>query len=229
MQPKKSIEYSEATWNPYSGDKVDDGKCEIVNRYGPKACWACGMAYRLRGRAGYDYGRPFQPTFHPDKLDIPLKRKKPTIWATCFMGDISYCAGIWWDRIIGVIKKCPQHTFILLTKRPAIFRLGTFSDNVWFGTTINIQNETYRLDVLKEINCKHKWISFEPPYETINCELTGLEFIAIGAQTGNHPFQPQNEAVELLIHNARVDNVKVIIKDNLDYEPKASYEPWEWP
>lgn len=221
MKPKKSIEYSEKEWNPYTGDRTDDGKCEIVNRYGKMACWACSMAYRLRGRAGYDYDDPFKPTFHPDKLDEPLKRKKPTIYATCFMGDIAYCKPEWMIEIMGVICKCPQHTFLMLTKLPELvaimFNVVSLPDNVWMGVTVNTQKETTRIEWLKTIQCAHYWLSFEPPFERIECDLKGINGIAIGALTqgGKTKFMPRWEVVDHLLEQARRDGAKIVTKANL--------------
>lgn len=217
MKPQKSIEYSEMSWNPFTGDKTDDGKCEIVNRYGKMACWACSMAYRLKGRAGYSSEDPFQPTFHPDKLDIPLKRKKPTIYATCFMSDISYCKPEWWAEILGVIRECNWHTFLMLTKQPEKFVFCSLPDNLWFGTTVNLQSEIERIDHLIAIDAKYHWVSFEPPFEHIDCSLEGIDGIAIGALTGKHPFQPINTSVFDLVEEARKCRTKIVIKDNLKH------------
>lgn len=220
--------YAQKRWNPFSGDKMDDGKCAIIQRHGAHACWAYCMSLRLAGRCGYDRNRPFQPTFHPDRLDEPLKRKKPTIYATCFMGDIGYCEDEWLIQIMNVIRQCPQHTFLLLTKLPdlPLFRTRSFPDNVYFGATVNLQKEVVRIDHLREVDCKHKWVSFEPPYEHIECDLTGISGIAIGAQTGNFKFMPSYEIVEPLLYQARKDGAEIVIKDNLDtWEPKLR----EWP
>ena len=64
------IEWTDETWNPVTGcTKVSPGCAH---------CYAERMAKRLAGRYGY----PEQPhqldvTLHPDKLDLPLRRKKP--------------------------------------------------------------------------------------------------------------------------------------------------------
>lgn len=217
----KSIEYAQKSWNPYSGClNWSNGVCAIG-----KDCWAYSMAYRLRGRYGYDKDNPFKPTFHPDKLDIPLRRKKPTTYATCFMGDIAYCKVNFMWQIKQVMKNCPQHTFLMLTKLPEKLRYDLFPHNVWLGVTVNQQDEVHRIRILKGIHVSHKWVSFEPPYERIDCDLKGIDGIAIGAQTGKHPFRPDPDAVIHLIALARNHNAKIVIKDNLNFSPKFV----EWP
>ena len=74
-------------------------------------------------------------------------------------------------------------------------------------------------------NCKHKWVSFEPPYEFIDCNLEGIDAIAIGAQTGVHPFMPARGVATDLIFNAKNNRVKVLVKDNLKYHREIR----EWP
>lgn len=237
MEDRKWNQYANKNWNPYTGDKTDDGKCEIVKRYGKMACWACSQAYRLKGRAGYDKEDPFKPTFHPDRLDEPIKRKKPTIYATCFMGDIAYCKCQWMFEIIGVIRQCPKHTFLMLTKLPKTFGIkgdNTITDipnNVWFGTTVNLQSEVHRIDDLRKIDCKNKWASFEAPFEEIQCDLTGIDGIAIGALTGKVKFQPKDEWIINLMQTARKCGTKIVLKDNLEFKDKNGIKPIyrEWP
>jgi len=78
------------------------------------------MAARQAGRNGYDAKEPFKPTFHADKLGVPLGWKKPRRIAVNFMGDM-HGDGVpeeWIDKTFAVMALCPQHTFLVLTKRP---------------------------------------------------------------------------------------------------------------
>jgi len=63
------IEWAEESWNPITG-------CTPVSE-GCAHCYARPMANRLKGRFGYPKDDPFQVTFHPGRLDEPLKWKKP--------------------------------------------------------------------------------------------------------------------------------------------------------
>ena len=77
---KTKIEWTEATWNPMSG-------CTKVSA-GCANCYAETMANRLKamGTKGYENG--FAVTLHPEKLSEPLKRKNPTMYFVCSMGDL---------------------------------------------------------------------------------------------------------------------------------------------
>lgn len=59
------IEWATDVWNPVTG-------CSPIS-IGCDNCYARRMANRLRGRFGYPKDDPFRVTFHPDRLDQPLK------------------------------------------------------------------------------------------------------------------------------------------------------------
>lgn len=98
-------------------------------------------------------------------------------------------------------------------------------DNAWLGVTVETNDDNIRIDLLKRIDVKHKWVSFEPLRGRIVPNLEGIQGIAIGGQTGSHPFQPNEHHIKELLIYARAYDCKVVIKDNLDFGPKLI----EWP
>ena len=209
---KKGIEYADKSWNPSTGCyAVYGGTCDVG-----KNCWAYRMSLRLAGRYGYP-PKPnnFKPTFHPDKLDIPLKIKKPQRFDCCFMGDIAYAEKEWMEQILDVVEKCPQHIFYFLTKRPELVadKELIWPDNAWVGVTVNCQNDGWRIPELKRIHCKNRWVSFEPLYSSIIPNLHRIDFVAIGAQT-KPDLQPKKEWVRNIITIAEGLNIPVFVKPN---------------
>jgi len=64
-------------------------------------------------------GKGFMPQFHADKLAEPLRRRKPARILVSFNGDL-FDPAITDEQIaavFGVMAACPQHTFLVLTKR----------------------------------------------------------------------------------------------------------------
>ena len=142
MADRSKIEWTDATWNMITGCDPISLACE--------KCYARRGARRFAGRFGYPKApNHFDVTFHPDKLDLPLRWKKPRKVFACSMGDLfhdqvfemkspfdfwtaarpggfSYRLGSYitytdypmLDAIFAVMERCPQHTFMLLTKRP---------------------------------------------------------------------------------------------------------------
>lgn len=73
-------------------------------------CWLRAMDKR--------FGKDAPPHFRPDRLEIPLRRKKPTvyaIWSDLFHECVSDEEI---DRAFAVMALCPQHEFLVPTKRP---------------------------------------------------------------------------------------------------------------
>jgi len=99
------------TWNPVTG-------CSPVSE-GCAHCYAKRMAKRLAGRFGYPRDDPFRVTLHPDKLEQPLHWKAPRLIFVCSMSDFFHPAipFEYQNAILRVIRQCPQHTFMILTKR----------------------------------------------------------------------------------------------------------------
>jgi len=216
---KKNIEYADESWNPYTGClNIKRGKCTMGTD-----CWAYIRAKMLAGRCGYDAEDPFRPTFHPDKLQVPLKRKKPTRYDCCFMGDIAYAKSSWICTIFSVIKKCSQHRFYFLTKCPELLGEYRFPPNAWLGVTVNTNNDLWRIYRLREIKANIRYVSFEPILGEITPSLNEMDWIILGAKTGRHPLQPKQEWVKTLVNTAYRENVPIFMKDNLEY-PEKVYE-----
>lgn len=148
------------TWNPITG-------CSPISE-GCEHCWAKRMANRLRGRYGYPQDEPFRVTFHPDRLNDPLRWKKPCRIFVCSMGDLfhEHVPIDWRYKVYRIIEKCPQHTFIFLTKRPKniLSRLWIQSQpNIWL--IVSVENQARadeRIPILLQIPAAVRGISLEP-------------------------------------------------------------------
>jgi len=140
------------------------------------------MSKRLAGMGvkGYDKADPFKPTFHPDRLREPLKVKKSSVIGVSFMGDLfhlDFSNDYFYATIFHVISKCPQHTFLFLTKRPdrmaLIFKtyMNPVFSNLWLGVTVENQEQAdKRIPILLQIPGKH-WVSVEPMLSEVNFRL----------------------------------------------------------
>lgn len=207
---KPGIEYADKSWNPFTG-------CLMVGCAVGRNCWAYKMSQRMKGRFGYDKDGPFKPTFHPDKLNNPIDRKKPTRYDTCFMGDIAFAKTAWLNDILYVVLHNPRHRFYFLTKRPDILgeKNMKFPKNAWVGVTVNSQDDIWRIANLKEdVDCHVRYISHEPVYGPILVSYEGIDWIIIGAQT-NPDKQPKIDWVLNIIDSANYRNIPVFTKPNL--------------
>ena len=178
------IEWTEATWNPSVGcDKVSAG-C--------KNCYAEVMAKRLQavGTAGYEEAFKFK--ILPDRLDAPVKVKKATKFFVNSMSDLFHeeMSFNFLDRVFETIRQTPRHTYQILTKRERIlekyFQTRTVPDNVWLGVTVEMKSKKNRIDALRNIDAKIRFLSVEPLLESLGAiDLTNIHWVIVGGESGH--------------------------------------------
>jgi protein gp37 len=109
-----------------------------------------------------------------DLLGVPLKTRKPTrwaIWTDLFHERVptEFVIDAW-----GIMRSCPQHTFLVLTKRPSLM-YEYFADavlakewekplaNIWIGTTAENQAAAdERIPWLLKCPAAVRFVSCEP-------------------------------------------------------------------
>lgn len=152
-------------WNPTTGCNDD-----IVSP-GCERCYARRMANRLAGRYGYPGDEPFRVTLHPDRLDAPLHWRKPRRVFVDSMGDLFHedVPDEFIAAVFGVMAACPQHTFMVLTKRAE--RMAE-----WFGNPLSLLDTTEEAaasaaerlaDVIWDARGNDRWKYNGPPPENL--------------------------------------------------------------
>ena len=192
MSEKSAIEWTDATWNPVTGcTKVSPGcaNCYMFREY-PKLA--------KRGAKGYAGGTPDQVRCWPERLNDPLKWRRPRRIFVCSMSDLFHEA-VWDDFIHQVLVVCvlavrQGHTIIILTKRPE--RMSTFSryiidlfhdvhcdeERLCWGVSVERQKEAdERIPFLLRMNVRRgkRVVSYEPA-------LGPLDFDSISIGNGNY-------------------------------------------
>ena len=203
------IEWATETWNPVTG-------CTPISE-GCQNCYAKRMANRLRGRCGYPADDPFRVTFHPDRLEQPLKWKKPRKIFVCSMGDLFHREVVAEGTIMKIfytMMDAGQHQYLLLTKRPRHMRLALdcFFDgsqppeNWWLGVTAENQKcADARIPVLLQIPAAVKFVSVEPMLGYVDLERLCYEngVCEIDALHGSHgvirPHRGSNTSLDWVI------------------------------
>jgi protein gp37 len=184
MATKHKIEWTEQTWNPTAG-------CTKIST-GCKNCYAETMAIRLQaiGVRGYENG--FQFSIVPERLNEPLKRKKPTVYFVNSMSDLfhSNMPGDYLDQIFEVIRKTPYHTYQILTKRAdkmfAYFKNKEIPENIWLGVTVeNKKDGLPRIDFLRRLKASVLFLSVEPLLEDLGkINLANIDWVIVGGESG---------------------------------------------
>lgn len=131
---KSKIEWTDRVWNPVTGcTKISEG---CLN------CYAERMSKRFAGTWGLPEDDYFGIRIHQERLEDPLRWKKPSRIFVCSMADIFHedIPDNFIRRVFQIIEQCcprdwdgkkwlpkPRHTFLILTKRPE--RMKKFIEN----------------------------------------------------------------------------------------------------
>lgn len=175
------IEWTDHTWNPVTGCT----KCSP----GCVHCYAEVMARRLHGIGNKKYRNGFMVTLHPEELETPKKWKKPSKIFVCSMSDLFHenVPVEYIEMIMQIIEECPQHTFLILTKRSRrmrdYFGRHRIPKNIWLGVTIENQENIGRMYDLVDINLMES-IKIKIPKLFISCEplLGPIHFASLVAR-----------------------------------------------
>ena len=225
---KRNIEWSQLSWNWMSGCDGPEGDGVHCN-----GCYAkCIATMRLKGRYGYPKEDPFKVVLHKDKMDLPTRRKKSTVYFSVSMGDWMYAKANWRREAIDIMRACPQHIFVTLTKiydklwqiqASSISPKHTLKNipkNIVVGISVTSRDQARGIEKLKEVPAFIRMICFEPLLEDVSdiVDLTGIHWIIIGKRTkqiGTPEFMPEKEWVDKLIAMARELNIPVFLKPSM--------------
>jgi len=212
MSQKSKIEWTQNTWNPTTG-------CTKISS-GCKHCYAEKMAKRLQAMGVRGYENGFDLTILPERLEQPLKRKKPTIYFVNSMSDLFHedIPDSFIENVFKVITQATQHEFQILTKRAKrmeeFFRTRQVPQNAWLGVTV--EDKKYglpRINYLRRIDVKTRFLSIEPLLENLGAiNLNGIHWIIVGGESGQQARQMKKKWVENIQKQCQQSGVKFFFK-----------------
>ena len=178
------IEWTEQTWNPTVG-------CTKISP-GCKNCYAEAMAHRLKAMGAPGYENSFDLTLLPERLNDPVKRKKPTVYFVNSMSDLFHekVPDEYIEQVLDVITRTPQHTYQILTKRAArmarFFRTRSVPRNAWMG--VSVEDRKYgvpRINHLRKVSASIRFLSVEPLLEDVGqLNLKDIHWVIVGGESG---------------------------------------------
>jgi len=193
---KTGIEWTSATWNPFVG-------CSIKS-LGCKNCYAMNLADRLEKMGQKTYigttkkinGKAIWTGLINNASDVafykPEKIMNPSIFFVNSMSDFFHenVPNELQFNAYKLMEKLKRHQFQILTKRPdriELFlknnKIERFPDNLWIGATVENYNVKNRIDIIRNVPAKIKFLSVEPllgplvktNFKNINWVITGGE------------------------------------------------------
>ena len=223
MSDKSAIQWTDATWNIARGcTKVDED---------------CKFCYMYRDSFDSTRYNPLEIVRTKTVFDLPLKLKEPSKVFTCSLTDFFHEAiDSYRNEAWDIIRKCPQHTFQILTKRPERIMehlpedWGAGWSNVWLGTSIGSNKGMHRLYDLPKFHNTVRFVSFEPLWEHIEMNLDiqtliDIDWAIIGGESGNetgkYRYRPcELEWIEEIAHSIKSVGNAVFVKQMGTYLSK---------
>jgi protein gp37 len=124
-------------------------------------------------------------------LEAPLSWSRPSRIFVNSMSDLFHekVAVEFIERVWDVMARAPRHTFQILTKRPT--RMATLSrglpllPNVWLGTSVENSDYLSRIDDLRRVVARRRFVSFEPLLGSVgSARLDGIDWAIVGGESG---------------------------------------------
>jgi protein gp37 len=178
------------------------------------------MAKRLCAMGTPGYENEFKLTVLPDRLDEPLRRKKPTIYFVNSMSDLFHknVSDEYIEQVFDVVRRCPHHTFQVLTKRAErlafYFRHRTPPKNAWIG--VSVEDRKYglpRIDALRQVDAQIRFLSVEPLLEGVGrIDLTNIHWVIVGGESGPKARPMKREWVEDIQRQCQKQGVQFFFK-----------------
>lgn len=182
MADRSTIEWTEATWNPVRG-------CTKVSA-GCKHCYAERFAERWRGIPGHPYESGFDLRTVPKMLDQPRRWRRARMVFVNSMSDLFHerVPLSFIKRVFEVMAECPRHTFQVLTKRAerlaALAPKLDWPPNVWQGVSVESQDHADRVEHLRRVPARVRFLSVEPMLGPVRVKLDGVHWVIVGGESG---------------------------------------------
>lgn len=216
------IAWADKVWNPFVG-------CRAVSP-GCRHCYAeqAAAGPRLQRHAQYqavitDGKWNGNVCRAPNRImDQPLHWRKSKKIFTCSMGDYFAADKRQHIEAFSVMAKARQHMYMILTKRPELAsRYSCYPPWVWLGTSCENQKwYNRRIEYLRKVDCKVRFLSIEPMLEPINLHtLDGISWVIIGAESGTKRRPFKVEWLKAAVAQCDAAKVPVFVKQDSDRWP----------
>lgn len=236
MAQLSRIEWTNATWNPVTGCTQVSAGCDH--------CYALALA-RRRLRSLYIRRQPVNPTpeseadpfavrLWPERVDEPQRWRAPRMIFVNSMSDVFH-ADIpeeFTRRLFQVMVTADRHIYQILTKRPAraarfirrnadLFDGGEIPDYIWIGTSVELTSVRHRVDHLRMIPARVRFLSCEPLLGPLDLDLNQIQWVIAGGESGRRYRRLDLDWARSIRDQCLRANVPFFFKQVGGYTPKA--------
>jgi protein gp37/ParB-like chromosome segregation protein Spo0J len=217
-QDNFDIEWAMWSWNPITGCLHD---CPY--------CYARDIAGNKRMASAYPNG--FAPTLKarsllaPRHMAVPREAHADARFRNVFTGSMTDLFGRWvpeeWiEAVLREMHAAPDWNFLCLTKFPKRMAEFDIPENVWMGTTVDLQARVAAAEAgFAKLKCKVKWLSCEPLLEPLKLkQLELFDWMVVGgasASSKSPEWHPPSQWIYDLRRQAEAAGVVWYEKTNL--------------
>lgn len=158
-------------------------------------CYAERFAERFRGVKGHPFENGFDLALKPERLEQPLKWKKPRMVFVNSMSDLFHkdVPSEFIESVFEVMERADWHIFQVLTKRSSLMKKFVNArykgepapKHIWLGTSVEDETKRSRIKHIQDTNATVRFLSIEPligPPGTL--DLAGIEWVIVGGESG---------------------------------------------
>lgn len=166
------------------------------------------------------YKNGFKFTMHRDAIDLPLRWNRPRKIFVNSMSDLFHerMPDNYLLECFEVMEKADWHVYQILTKRPQRMlefskNYGHIPDHIWLGTSVELGLYKFRINILRKVKVKTRFVSFEPllgPMGRVN--LRGISWAIVGGESGKDHRQIRPEWVRDLRDQCKSKGVAFFFK-----------------
>jgi protein gp37 len=176
-----------------------------------------------------------------------LPKTKPAMVFVQSMGDLFHedVPDKFIDKIPPIIQRCPQHKFLILTKRPErmynhLKHIRMVMPNLWLGVSVEHPDYLWRAYKLQKIPCAVRFVSFEPlladveEISNILCDyengvfIPAIDWCIVGGESGNKRRPCKTAWVWSIVNQCKDTGVLCFVKQ-IHINGKVSKNMAEWP
>ena len=201
MSGNSKIEWTDSTWNPVTG-------CAKLSP-GCKYCYAEVFAERFRGVANHAYEQGFDLRLWSERLDLPLKWKKPRRIFVNSMSDLFHknVPDEFINKVFETMRNAFHHQFQVLTKRPERMfaymkswdkKNGPTAEkcpHIWLGTSVELAGYIGRAQIVSKLPSAVRFLSCEPLLGPLDLSEVfssknrktrnnGINWVIVGGESG---------------------------------------------
>lgn len=221
MGDKSAIQWTDATWNPSTG-------CTKVSP-GCRNCYAERLSSRLMRMRNPKYTEGFKFVLHEDALNVPLKWHQPRKIFVNSMSDLFHesMPEDFLLKCFDVMEQANWHVYQVLTKRPKRMlefteKYGKVPDHIWLGTSVELDLYKERIDLLRKVKSKIRFVSFEPLLGSVGkVNLRGISWAIVGGESGPRHRPVQAEWIREIRKQCRQQGVAFFFKQWGGRTPKS--------